>query len=52
MAKEEEKETININQPVDGDAYRKLKAFATINKKTIAEIVDEAIIDYAAKIKL
>ena len=49
----EEKETIVINQPVDAAAYRKLKAAASLQKGvTVADLVNEAIIEKAAKIKL
>ena len=48
----EEKETIVINQPVDAAAYRKLKAVATLQKKSVTVLVNEAIIEKAAKIKL
>ena len=48
----EEKETIVINQPVDATAYRRLKAAATLQKKSVAELVNEAIVEKAAKIKL
>lgn len=48
----EEKETIVINQPVDADSYRKLKASATLQKKSVTELVNKAVIEYAAKIKL
>ena len=48
----EERETIVINQPVDATAYRKIKAAATLQKKSVAELVNEAIVEKAAKIKL
>jgi hypothetical protein len=48
----EEKETIVINQPVDAASYRKIKAADTLQKKSVAELVNEAIIEKAAKIKL
>jgi TPP-dependent indolepyruvate ferredoxin oxidoreductase alpha subunit len=48
----EEKETIVINQPVDAVAYRRIKAAATLQKKSVTELVNNAIIEYAAKIKL
>ena len=48
----EEKETIVINQPVDAAAYRKIKAAATLQKKSVTELVNNAIIEYSAKIKL
>ena len=48
----EEKETIVINQPVDAESYRKLKAAATLQKKSVTELVNKAVIEYAAKIKL
>lgn len=48
----DKKETIVINQPVDAAAYRKLKAAATLQKKSVTEFVNNAILEYAAKIKL
>ena len=48
----EERETIVINQPVDAESYRKLKAAATLQKKSVTELVNEAIVEKAAKIKL
>ena len=46
------RETIVINQPVDAAAYRRLKASATLQKKSVTELVNDAIIEKAAKIKL
>ena len=48
----EERETIVINQPVDAASYRKIKAAATLQKKSVTELVNNAIIEYSAKIKL
>jgi uncharacterized protein (DUF1778 family) len=48
----EEKETIIINQSVDAASYRKIKAAATLQKKSVTVLVNEAILEYAAKIKL
>ena len=48
----EDKETILINQPVNAAAYRKIKAYAVMNKRTIQEEIDKAVIEYSAKIKL
>lgn len=48
----EDKDTIVINQPVDGQSYRKIKAYAAINKHTVQEEIDIAVIEYADKIKL
>ena len=48
----EERETIVINQPVDAESYRRIKAAATLQKKSVTELVNNAILEYAEKIKL
>jgi uncharacterized protein (DUF1778 family) len=48
----EERETIYINQRVDAESYRKLKAVATLQKKSVTRLVNEAIIEKAANTEI
>lgn len=47
MSKSEE--TIFINQPVNKEAYKKIKALAALEGKKIQEIINEAIIFYSSR---
>lgn len=46
-----EKETVQINQHVSKKAYHKLKAYCILNGKDLQDEVNQAIIEYADKIK-
>jgi hypothetical protein len=42
-----EKNTILINQPVDREAYKKIKVIATMEERKIQDVVNEAFIFFA-----
>lgn len=52
MEKEKNTETLQINLRVNKLAYLKIKAYAKSQRRYLEGVVDEAIIDYADKIKM
>lgn len=41
-----DKETVIINQPVDKDAYKKIKAIAALSDKKIQDVINDALVFY------